>query len=396
MNGRPSLLVVVSRYGDVPGGAEAHARSVVRHLAPHFAIEVATTTATDYRTWNSELTAGIDAVDGVAVRRFPVERPRTIDFKLRERRAFRGGHTLDDERAFIDAQGPYAPDLLEFLFRRGRDYDHALFFQYIYYPTVLGLPLVPERAVLVPTAHEEPAIGLDIYKPVFAAPRAIAYNTEEERGMVWRRFRNQRIPNEVVGVGIDVPADRDAERFREKHGIDGPYLLYVGRIVESKNSVELFASFALLRRSDPAHDATLVLIGDAEMRVPKDSGIRHLGRLSEQDKWDALAGCSAFVMPSLLESLSLVTLEAWAGGRPVIVSARSPVLAGMARRSRAGLAYSNPAEFAEICELLIGDPGLGDRLGAAGSAFVASTYTWPRVVETYIGLFDEVRARLVA
>ncbi|TMG52614.1 MAG: hypothetical protein E6H84_13725, partial [Chloroflexi bacterium] len=85
MNGRPSLLVVVSRYGDVPGGAEAHARSVVRHLAPHFAIEVATTTATDYRTWNSELTAGIDAVDGVAVRRFPVERPRTIDFKLRER-----------------------------------------------------------------------------------------------------------------------------------------------------------------------------------------------------------------------------------------------------------------------------------------------------------------------
>jgi glycosyltransferase involved in cell wall biosynthesis len=396
MNDRPSLLVIVQRYGDVPGGAEAHARSVVKRLAPHFAIEVATTTATDYRTWRSELTAGIDQVDGVPVRRFAVERPRAIDFKLHERRAFAPGHTLADERAFIDAQGPYAPELLEFLFRRGRDYDHALFFTYIYYPTVYGLPLVPERAIVVPTAHEEPAIGLSIYKPVFLAPRAIAYNTEEERRMVWRRFRNETVSNEVVGVGIDVPADRDAARFRSKHGIAGPYLLYVGRIVESKNCRELFASFALLRRSDPAHDITLVLAGDAEMRVPSDPGIRHLGRVSEQDKWDALAGCSAFVMPSLLESLSLVTLEAWAAGRPVMVSARSPVLAGMARRARAGLAYSSPAEFAEICELLVSEPALGDRLGAAGAAFIASTYTWPRVVETYAGLFAEVRARLAA
>src|SRR5207249_8638541 len=175
----PSLLVVVSRYGDVPGGAEAHARSVVQRLKPSFAIEVATTTATDYRTWRHDLTAGIDAVDGVTVHRFPVEHPRAWNFKLFERRAFRAGHTLDDERAFIDAQGPYAPELLEFLFKRGREYDHVLFFQYIYYPTVLGLPLVPERVVLVPTAHEEAAIGLSAYKPVFLGPRAIAYNTEE-------------------------------------------------------------------------------------------------------------------------------------------------------------------------------------------------------------------------
>ncbi len=132
------------------------------------------------------------------------------------------------------------------------------------------------------------------------------------------------------------------------------------------------------------------------MAVPKTSGIVHLGRLPEQDKWDALAGCAAFVMPSLLESLSLVTLEAWAAGRPVIVDARSPVLAGMARRARAGLAYRSSAEFAEICELLMDDPTIGDRLGRSGAEFVATTYTWPRVVETYIDLFAEVRARLAA
>jgi glycosyltransferase involved in cell wall biosynthesis len=390
----PSLLVVVQRYGDVPGGAEAHARTVVQRLRPHVAVEVATTTATDYLTWKSELTAGLDAVDGVPVRRFPVERPRAWNFKLYERRAFRVGHTLDDERAFIDAQGPYAPELLDYLFRRGRDYDHVLFFTYIYYPTVLGLPLVPERAVLVPTAHEESAIGLSAYKPVFHGPRAIAYNTEEERRMVWRRFHNERVSNEIVGVGIEMPADRDAARFRQKYGIEGPYVLNIGRIGVSKGSRELFADYARWRAGDPAHDAPLVLIGDAEIPIPKVDGIRHLGRVSEHDKWDALAGCSAFVMPSLLESLSLVTLEAWAAGRPVIVDARSPVLSGMARRARAGLAYRTPAEFAEICELLVDKPELGDRLGAAGAEFIARTYTWPRVVETYVDLFAEVRARL--
>lgn len=392
----PSLLVVVQRYGDVPGGAEAHARSVVQRLRPHFAIEVATTNSTDYLTWKSDVTAGMDRVDGVRVRRFPVERPRAWNFKLYERRAFRRGHTLDDERAFIDAQGPYAPELLDFLFRRGRDYDHVLFFTYIYYPTVLGLPLVPERAVLVPTAHEESAIRLAAYKPVFHGPRAIAYNTEEERRMVWRRFKNERVSNEIVGVGIDVPATMSATRFREKHGITGPYLLYVGRIGVSKGSRELFAHYQRWRASDPAHDVSLVLVGDAEIGVPKTNGIVHLGRLGEQDKWDALAGCAAFVMPSLLESLSLVTLEAWASGRPVIVDARSPVLAGMARRAGGGLAYRTSAEFAEICELLTDDPALGDRLGRSGADFVARTYTWPRVVETYLDLFAEVRARLVA
>jgi len=392
----PSLLVVVQRYGDVPGGAEAHARSVVQRLRPHFAMEVATTNSSDYLTWKSDLTAGLDQVDGVTVRRFPVERPRAWNFKLYERRAFRGGHTLDDERAFIDAQGPYAPELLDFLWRRGRDYDHVLFFTYIYYPTVLGLPLVPERAVLVPTAHEESAIGLSAYKPVFHGPRAIAYNTEEERRMVWRRFRNERVSNEIVGVGIDVPPERNATRFRERHGITGPYLIYVGRIGVSKGSRELVAHYERWRASDPAHDVSLVLVGDAEIAIPKKNGIVHLGRLSEQDKWDALAGCAAFVMPSLLESLSLVTLEAWAAARPVIVDARSPVLAGMARRAGAGLAYRTSAEFSEICELLMDDPALGDRLGRSGAEFVARTYTWPRVVETYVDLFAEVRTRLAA
>ena len=392
---RPSVLVVVQRYGDVSGGAEAHARELVAHLRPHADLAVATTTAADYWSWENAYTAGLDAVDGVPVHRFPVESGRSRDFRRREHRAYAKVHALVEEEAFVHAQGPVAPELLEHLRRYGRDFDAVLFFTYIYYPTVYGLPLVPERAVLVPTAHDEPALGLSVYRRLFHAPRAFAFNSVEERRLVHRTFANQRIPGDVVGVGVDVPAEGDGARFRTRFAIDGPYLLYLGRIVESKGCVTLFEHFARWQRSGGVTPATLVLAGrgEPEMPIPRDARIRHVGALSDQQKFDALAGASALVMPSLLESLSIVTLEAWAAERPVIVDARSPVLSSMAARAGAGLAYRSWMEFAEIAELLVTDAALGDRLGRSGARFVDVTYTWPVVVEKYRDLFAEVAAR---
>jgi glycosyltransferase involved in cell wall biosynthesis len=391
---RPKLLTVVQRYGDgVAGGAEAHARELVKRLRPHFDIEVLTTTSSDYRTWENTFTAGINWVDDVPVRRFPVLRQRAFDFKLYERRAFATAHTLEDERTFVDAQGPYAPDLLEHLWRVGRDADHLLFFTYIYYPTVRGLPLVPERAVLVPTAHDEPAIRLSIYEPVFHAPRAIAFNTEEERAMVHRRFHNERVPNDILGVGIDVPSDRRGDRFRERFGINGPFILYIGRIVESKGCRELFAYWQKWRTAEPKRDIKLVLIGQPEMAIPVGPDIAHLGTVSEQEKYDALDAALALIVPEVLSSMSMVTLEAWATGRAVICDARSPVVWGMARRARAGLAFRNAAELGEIVGMIADDAGLRERLGGSGRAFVERTYNWRRIVETYLDMFAEVRAR---
>lgn len=395
MSDRPGVLVVVQRYGDVSGGAEAHARELVTHLVPYADLAVATTTARDYWTWENAYTAGIDAVDGVPVHRFPVESGRARDFRLREHRAFQKVHALSDEDAFVRAQGPVAPELLEHLRRYGRDFDAVLFFTYIYYPTVQGLPLVPERAILVPTAHDEPALTLSVYRRLFHAPRAFAFNSEEERRLVHRTFRNERIPGDIVGIGVDVPPQRDAGRFRARFGVEGPYILYLGRIVESKGCRTLFDHFLRWQGTSGASPATLVLAGrgEPEMAVPSDPRIRHVGGLSEQQKFDGLAGAAALVMPSLLESLSMVTLEAWATGRPVIVDARSPVLSSMTMRAGGGLAYRSWMEFVEIAELLIADPALGDRLGRAGQRFVDSTYTWPVVVEKYRDLLAEVAVR---
>ena len=386
------VLVVVQRYGDVAGGAETHARELVNRLRPHVSIDVATTTARDYWTWKNELIAGEDRVDGVRVFRFQVDAGRARDFRRHERAAFRTEHTLAEERAFIGAQGPHAPELLEFVDREGPGYDCVVFFTYIYAPTVYGVPLVPDRAIVVPTAHDEPALALAAYRPVFHAPRALAFNTVEERDMVHRRFGNQRVPHDVVGVGVDVPAGSDPDRFRRAHGIDGPYFLYVGRIVESKGCPELFDHWTTFAaRHEGA--ATLVLAGHREMPVPDRPDIRYIGTVSDADKFDALAGCTALVYSGRLDSLSIVTLEAWAMGRPVVVSARAPVLASMSRRAGAGLPYGSADEFAELLELLLERPALATALGERGRAFVARTYTWPGVVEKYLDLFAEIRAR---
>ena len=386
------VLVVVQRYGDVAGGAETHARQLVQRLHPHYDLTVATTTAKDYWTWENVFVPGEDRVDGVVVHRFPVSRGRARNFRRSERAAFTPKHSLADERAFIDAQGPYAPELLDYIFEQGPSFSAVLFFTYIYYPTVYGVPLVPERAVVVPTAHDEPALRLATYRPVFHAPRALAFNTAEERDLVHARFGNERVPHDVVGVGVDVPADASATRFRESFGIDGPFFLYVGRIVESKGCDELFRYWAVFAERHPGA-ATLVLIGHQEMAIPARPDIRHLGRLGDAEKFDAFAACTAYVHPSRLESLSMVTLEAWAMGRPTLCSSRSPVLVGMSRRAGAGLPYASAAEFSELLAVLLERPDLARRLGANGRAFVERTYTWPIVVEKYRDLFAEVAIR---
>ncbi|OLC56827.1 MAG: hypothetical protein AUH85_05040 [Chloroflexi bacterium 13_1_40CM_4_68_4] len=391
----PRLLVVAQRYGDVAGGAETHARQVATRLSSSgLDVEVATTTARDYWTWQNAFAAGEDRVDGLLVRRFTVAAPRAPDFRHAERMAFSEGHSLADERRFIQAQGPVVPELLDFLLVEGRSYDHILFFTYIYYPTAFGLPLVPDRAVLVPTAHDEPAIRLTSYRALFHAPRAIAFNTEEEREMVHRLFRNGRVPNEIVGVGVDLAPSPSGERFRAKHGLDGPLLLYVGRIVQSKGCDELFAYFARWRELDPSrHHATLVVAGHAEMPIPDRPDVRQVGYLSDKEKFDAFDACDVFVIPSRYESMSMVTLEAWAMGRPVLCQAESDVLRGMSRRSGGGLCYRSFPEFAEALELLLTDDAARARLGERGRRFVGDTYAWPRVVDTYLDLFAEVRAR---
>ncbi len=384
------VTFVVQRYGkEIVGGSEAHAREVAERLTQYGDIEVLTSCALDYVTWENYYPEGEEEINGVRVRRFPVIGRRREDFNQLSERLFGKSISLKEELEWIYAQGPVVPGILEEISNIRNKRDVFIFFTYLYYPTIFGLRLVPDRAIFVPTAHDESPIYFNIFKPLFHSPRAILYNTEEEREFINRIFGNAYIPSEIVGVGVDTPESPDPLRFREKFGIDGKYLLYMGRIVSSKGCDELINFFRFYREKYK-ENVRLVLLGKTEMEIPEEEGVIYGGFVEEKEKFDAIAGCSAVVVPSRFESLSMIALEGWAMGKPVITNEFSFVVKSMCERSNGGLYYANKEDFAEVVHFIIKNEEVSSKLGENGKRFVDNYYTWEKVIQKYLKTIEFV------
>jgi glycosyltransferase involved in cell wall biosynthesis len=386
------LAVVVQRYGlAINGGAELHARYVAEHLARHATVEVLTTCAKDYVTWRNELPAGAETVNGVTVRRFKVKHERDpIVFGRRSKRVFDEMHSLGEELDWLDAEGPTSTALIDHLTKRASDYDFCFFFSYRYYHAFYGARAAAGRAILVPTAERDEAIGLSIFHPVFRGVRAVMYNSPEERAMINAVSGNQSVPGVVVGIGSDVPSNPQASRFRQKHGMHGPFAVYVGRIDENKGCAELFRFFQRYV-ADPASKLSLVLIGHSILEIPQHPRIRHLGFVDDQDKFDAMAAADLLIMPSYFESLSMVALEAWALGKPVLANGRCDVLRGQCVRSNAGLYYDTGGEFMEALATLERNKWLSGALGRNGRHFFKEHYDWPVIERKYLDMIERLK-----
>lgn len=389
---RLRLAFVVQRYGpEIDGGAEYECRRIAEALRPYHDVEVLTTCARDYLTWKNVYGPGLETVEGVRVRRFPVDRPRRVRaFGRYADWLYAHPHTYFDEAEWVRRQGPLAPSLVEWLRAHADDHDGFLFFTYLYLPTLLGLPLVAHKAVLVPTAHDERPIYLDLFRSLFRLPRALIFQVEEEQAFVQRRFHTDHIPSAVIGAGVDPVPDAQPERFRRRIGLTGPYLLYVGRVDVEKGCRELVEAFLAWRAA--AHEpVSLVLMGTGSMRLPRHPALVPLGFRPESEKWDALTGATALVMPSPHESFSFVVLEAWAQGTPVLATARSPVLRGHVERSGGGLLYDGTAAgFAASLDTLLVDEGLRKGLGERGRGYVEGRYRWPAITRQYLEFLARV------
>jgi glycosyltransferase involved in cell wall biosynthesis len=424
------IAFIVQRYGtEVLGGSEYHCRLVAERLAEQHDVDVLTTCARDYITWKNEYPEGSDRIRGVTVRRFASVRTRDLEaFNKYSEWIFNNPHDRADEIEWLKQQGPWCPALVEHLRRHHQQYDVLVFFTYLYAPTVLGLEINPGRSVLVPTSHDEPAIRLDIYKEVFSRPAAILFNTESERRFIHRQFAEHPLLEEIVGVGVDVPQyqpyprmpdppaeDDDAAPaltpdegdeglearrypshlltrgsvFRRRHRLYGPMALYGGRIDPGKGCEELIEYFSAYVKD--GGDATLALMGVKLMSLPEEPFIRFAGLLSDRERMQALEAATVVVVPSPFESLSLLALEAFAVGTPVLVNARSEVLVEHCLHSNAGLFYADRDEFVECLKVLVGDAELRAAMGQNGREYVRRNYRWDVVLAKYERTFAKIK-----
>ena len=385
------LAFVIHRYGeDVAGGSEAHCRGLARELAKTHEVEILTTTARDYLSWRNEFPPGESRADGIRVTRYPVTRARDLGrFAAVSDHVFHDEHDRADEELWIAENGPLCPALVDAVPSR-TDIDFFLCYSYRYYTGVKGALAAGKRAVLVPTAEEDDAIRLAVFSDLFRSVRGLLYLTPEEKELVERAAGALKAPCRVIGSGLNVLSAGAVPR--QRFDVPGSYTLYAGRIDRNKGVDTLFRYYLWLLEEWP-ECPPLLLVGHPVLDIPSHPKVRHLGYVGDEEKSSLIEGADVVLMPSRYESLSMIVLEAWALGRPVLANAACAVLEGQCRRSNGGLYYRDYAEFRLMLRRLMGDQTLRGTLGLQGEAYVRSTYSWAQAAAATDDLLREIQAQ---
>jgi len=414
------IAFVVPRYGpDIIGGAETAARLLAEHLVARkgFDVDVLTTCAQDFVTWEDVYRPGEEWIAGVRVVRFLSAAGREPSFHPLSAALLadpRSASTGDAER-WLDLQGPIAPDLADAA--EAWDGDAMVFYPYLYWPTVrvIGRATVP--TILHPAAHDEPALHLPIFPAVFGAADALVFQTEAERHLVESCFPVASHRQLLLGLGVDDPDDPDVSGVSGVSGgpatgaagartaasgpapadlphpvPDVPFLCCLGRVDGHKGTNLLAEYFARYKARRPG-PLRLVLAGPVVDAPPLHADIDLVGPVTEADKWALLTDAAAVVSPSPWEAFSLVVAEAWSARTPVLVNARCAATVEHCRRAGGGLRFDGYGEFEVAVDRLVGDPQFGAALGRRGRAYVDDRFRWPQIVDRYAAFVESVAAR---
>jgi len=385
------LAFVVPWFGDaVRGGAELQAWETARELSRRgIAVEVLTTCSRSFlHRWDeNHHEPGVSEREGVTVRRFPVDRRDEGRFAAANTALLGGGRPSaaveeDFVRHNINSEALYRH------LEATADRSLFVFTPYLYGTTLAGAAVRPDRSFLVPCLHDEAYAYLGATRRVFLAVRGSLFFTPEEAAVAARAC-GQAPPGRVTGGGIDTHLRGDAARFRRSAGVDGQYLLYVGRLDEGKNTHVVMAASRAWAASR-GNGVRLVLVGGGPLTVPPDPSFVRAGAVDEQGKMDACAGAVALCQPSVNESFSRVIMESWLNEVPVVVHADCAVTVGHCRRSGGGLWFRTYPEFAEIADLLLADEGLRRRLGAAGRRYVLAECSWDVVCSRFVAAIEQL------
>ena len=385
------IAIINQRYGlEVNGGSELYSRQIAEKLIAKYDVEVLTSCAVEYVKWSNYYKEGVEQINGVTVRRFKTlhEREPKV-FSALDSMMLSNPHIEEEiSEQWIEHMGPYCPELVEYVDKHQDEYEAIIVVTYLYYTAVKSIVRIKNKAIFIPTAHQEPFIHFDMYKKVFGAADAYVFLTDEEKDLVHSIFHNEDVPYEVMGVGVEVPEVVDSERFKKKYNLDN-YLIYVGRIDEGKDCPRLFKYFLEYKRR-VKNDLKLVLMGKAVCDIPKSPDIISLGFVSEEDKFDGIKGAKALILPSKFESLSISVLEAMTLSVPVIVNGICDVLKGHCVKSNGGLYYKNYFEFEGCINYMMEHPEEYAIMCKNARKYVEDYFQWDDIMKKFDRIIERV------
>lgn len=380
-----TLGIVPARFGDrIIGGAEIVLRHIAEGLQERgWSVEVLTTCAVDYFSWDNEVPAGESVEGGLRVRRFPVVRSTAG----RERDVL-GHRMLAGDRLTLAEQVRWmnddvrVPELYHYLLGHAKNYRALVFGPYLFWPAFTCSQVAPDRSLLWTCLHDEPYAFQPVFEPLLSGVAGLFVQTDPEHDLL-HRVNAAPAPHAVVGCGVEVPESYDAEGFRERYGLaDRPYLLYAGRREGAKGWDELLQTFArAVRQRDLPFGLMTMGAGPVVPPPGVEDRVVDLGFLPDDERDNAYAAAAAYVQPSRYEAFSRTIMESWLAGTPVVGVGEGGVVRWHIERSKAGLVYDDEHELVEALTFLAERPEQAARLGAKGRRYVLDNYRWKDVLD---------------
>lgn len=380
-----NILIITSIYsGNPTGGSDKHTKELVQILQSKFHISILTTTADDYITWRSVFPPGVSEPENYKIIRFMPKKERkpgvfnSYLHRLLKRREI----SYRDCIEFLDKQGPVVPDLINFVEKNQNNYDFIILVGYLYYPIVYSLSVLKKKAILIPTLHDEQPAYFPIYKKIFTDELIYSFNTPEESSLFEKIYGFSPSRSEVIGITTSI-----SENTPQLTLISRPYALYIGRMDPGKgiNSlIEFFSKWS--EKSSKKIDLILAGNNPPEMNLPPS--IKYAGKISENEKYGLIKGADLVINPSPNESFSILIMEAWSLGIPVLVNKKSEVLQKHCIRSNGGLFFEDFESFSATLDYLLENPIQRTQMGVNGKKYVNMNYSVDVIKEKYLKLFS--------
>lgn len=425
---KPSLkkIAVVSPiFSDkVSGGSEKLIFQFVELLAADFEITVLTTRSLDYITWknsiplseknlfqesanqskpicfeekNSSLGGRYKVLQFTVEKQRNIERFNRLSKKILEEPSLQNKENVNH---WLEEQGPYVPELVQFIESRKSEFDVFFFVSYLYYPLVFGTPLVAEKSIVIPTFHDEAPAYLSVYKEVLTDQSSYSFNTPEELEVFQNILGYKPSTYSITGMNLNLDrytnsVARNSSNSIESHspiGDNVPFLLYVGRVDQGKGFLEMAEWFAEWKRNTKLPHK-LRIVGKIASKIPnkilENQNIEFLGFVDEAVKLELLENCVCLINSSPLESFSIVLMEAWLKGKSVLVNGKSDVLKGHCLRSNGGLFYSDRKSFFATLDYILDHPQESTAMGKNGKRYVEQNFNPTTVREKLLRLIEK-------